>query len=230
MAILQKKRKWTRNRLKCLRIRHLHLFFFRKISRGSPWTPSKHFAKRYSLTHPHHRSAPKPRGWSSTPSGSRSSFWIRHWQCKLQLSLSEFKRLYLHSRLHHFASFFQNFLGGGPPNPHQREGTPSRTLPTRPFRGLEINPPEVDFWIRHWLTHVFTIEKFYEKMRLTLDIYTYRFSFYFQNYSVLWNTIVTFMKVVLKSIFTPSSEAPPPGNFEKITSKWCILSAFWGFN
>ena len=46
-------------------------------------------------------------------------------------------------------------------------------------------------------------------MRLTLDIYTYRFSFYFQNYSVLWNTIVTFMKVVLNSIFTPSSEGPP---------------------
>ena len=38
------------------------------------------------------------------------------------------------------------------------------------------------------------------------------------------------MKMVLNSIFIPSSEAPPPENFEKITSKWCILSAFWGFN
>ena len=35
------------------------------------------------------------------------------------------------------------------------------------------------------ITHVFTIEKFYEKMCFTLHIYTYRFSFYFQNYSVL---------------------------------------------
>ena len=51
-----------------------------------------------------------------------------------------------------------------------------------------------------------------KKMCLTLHIhvYTYRFSFYFQNYSVLWNTIVTFMKVVLNSIFIPSSEGVPP--------------------
>ena len=52
---------------------------------------------------------------------------------KINLSLSEFKRLYLHPRLHHFASFFQNFLGGGPPNPHQREGTP---LPYPPHSAL----------------------------------------------------------------------------------------------
>ena len=56
---------------------------------------------------------------------------------KIQLSLSEFKRLYLHSRLHHFAPFFQNFLGGGPPNPHQREGTP---LPYPPHSALEKTP------------------------------------------------------------------------------------------
>ena len=32
------------------------------------------------------------------------------------------------------------------------------------------------------------------------------------------------MKVVLNSIFIPSSEGvPPPENFEKITSKRCIL-------
>ena len=59
---------------------------------------------------------------------------------KIQLSLSEFKRLYLHSRLHHFAQFFQNFLGGGPPNPHQREGTP---LPYPPHSALRASrkPP-----------------------------------------------------------------------------------------
>ena len=67
---------------------------------------------------------------------------------KIQLSLSEFKRLYLHPRLHHFASFFQNFLGGDPPNPHQREGPP---LPYPPqVSGLE-KTPQVDFWIRHCL-------------------------------------------------------------------------------
>ena len=67
---------------------------------------------------------------------------------KIQLSLSEFKRLHLHPRLHHFASFFQNFLGGGPPNPHQREGTP---LPYPPHSALRASrkPPQVEFWIRH---------------------------------------------------------------------------------
>ena len=68
---------------------------------------------------------------------------------KIQLNLIEFKRLYLHSRLHHFAPFFQNFLGGGPPNPHQREGTP---LPYPPHSALRASrtPPQIYFWIRHW--------------------------------------------------------------------------------
>ena len=54
---------------------------------------------------------------------------------KIQLSLSEFKRLIYTPDW----SFFQNFLGEAP-NPHQRKGGPSRTLPTRPFRPRE-HPP-----------------------------------------------------------------------------------------
>ena len=50
---------------------------------------------------------------------------------------------------------------------------------------------------------------------LTLHIYTYRFSFYFQNYSVLWNTIV---------VFIPSSGAPPPG---KLWEKLHQNGVFW---
>ena len=142
-----RKRKWTCNRLKCLRIHHFHPFF-RKISRGGPWI---------SLWYWVGDTAASLRGWSSTPSSSGSTFWIRQWQCniffdaillKVQLSLSEFKRLYIHSRLHHFASFFQNFLGGGPPNPHQQEGKP---LPYPPQSALRASrkPPQVEFWIRH---------------------------------------------------------------------------------
>ena len=37
---------------------------------------------------------------------------------------------------------------------------------------------------------------------------------------IMKHYIVTLMKVVLNSIFIPSSEAPPPVNLEKITSKW----------
>ena len=87
--------------------------------------------------------------YDPVPSGSGFSFSIHHWQCaflaqilqKIQLSLSEFKRLDLHSRLHRFASFFQNFLGGGPPNPHLQEG---RSLPYPPPlgpSGLDNPPP-----------------------------------------------------------------------------------------
>ena len=60
---------------------------------------------------------------------------------KIQLSLSEFKRQKLHSRLHHFASFFQK-------KSHQREGTP---LPYPPHSALRASrkPPQVEFWIHH---------------------------------------------------------------------------------
>ena len=60
---------------------------------------------------------------------------------KIQLSLSEFKRLDLHSRLHRFASFFQNFLGGGPPNPHLQEGRPLPYPPPLGPSGLERTLP-----------------------------------------------------------------------------------------
>ena len=62
---------------------------------------------------------------------------------KMQLSLSEFKRLYLHSRLPHLAPFFQNFLGGGPPNPHQREGTPLPYPPHSALRASRKPPPRL---------------------------------------------------------------------------------------
>ena len=53
--------------------------------------------------------------------------------------------------------------------------------------------------------------KFYEKkMCLALHIWIYRFSFCFQNYSVLWNTIVTLMKVISNSILISSSEGVLP--------------------
>ena len=38
------------------------------------------------------------------------------------------------------------------------------------------------------------------------------------------------MDSLLNSILIPSSEGVPPEAFEKLISKWCILSAFLGFN
>ena len=136
-----RKRKWTRNRLKCLRIHHLH-FFSKKIPGRS-----KHVAKRYSLTHHHTTASPRGREVGLQPPpvvDLLCSFWIRHWQCNvIQLSWSEFKRLYLHSRLHHFASFIQNFLGGAPPPPEPPPtggDTPPVPSPLGPS-GLEKPPP-----------------------------------------------------------------------------------------
>ena len=57
---------------------------------------------------------------------------------KIQLSLSEFKRLYLHSRLHHFAPF-SKVSRGRLPLPPKGRGHSSRALPTRPF-WLRENP------------------------------------------------------------------------------------------
>ena len=57
---------------------------------------------------------------------------------KIQLSLSEFKRLYLHSRLHYF---FKISSGEAPQTPTNGRGHPSRTLPTRPFGPREPPPP-----------------------------------------------------------------------------------------
>ena len=82
---------------------------------------------------------------------------------KIQQSLSELKRLHLHSRLHHFVSFFQNFLGGGPPNPHRREGTP---LPYPPHSALRDSrkPPRlrsgsatVMLYFSHWFLEILYI-------------------------------------------------------------------------
>ena len=49
----------------------------------------------------------------------------------------------MHSRLHRFASFFQNFLGGGPPNPHLQEGRPLPYPPPLGPSGLENPPPRL---------------------------------------------------------------------------------------
>ena len=145
-------RKWTRNRLKCLRLHHLHPFFEKFLGEVPGLTP---VAKGYSLTHKQRRIAPmlvfNPPPVVDLVSGSvtdNAMYIFNAILLKIQLSLSGFKRLYLHSRLHHFASFFQNFLGGGPPNPHQREGTPLLCPPHSALRASR-KPPQVAFWIRH---------------------------------------------------------------------------------
>ena len=48
-------------------------------------------------------------------------------------------------RMHHLHPFFKNFPGGGPPDPHLREGvSPSPTLPLRRFAPIWLRPPAVD--------------------------------------------------------------------------------------
>ena len=136
-----RKRKWTRNRLKSLRMHHLHPFFSKNFS-----PPPPPVAKGYSLTHPHRRIAPEV-GLQSPPTVdivSRSiidnaMYIFNAILLKIQLSLSEFKRLYLHSRLHHFAPFFQNFLGEVPRPPP----TGGDTLPYPPHSALRASrtPP-----------------------------------------------------------------------------------------
>ena len=143
-----RKRKWTRNRLKCLRLHHW------KISQGGPQTPP--VAKGYSLTHKQRRIAlmlvfnlPPVVDLVSGSVTDNAMYIFNAILVKIQLSLSEFKRLYLHSRLYHFASFFSKFSRGRPPNPHQRQETP---LPYPPHSALRASRkhPKVVFWIRHW--------------------------------------------------------------------------------
>ena len=140
-----RKRKWTRNRLKCLRLHHLHPFFEKFLGEVPGHTP---VAKGYSLTHKQRHIAPmlvfNPPPVVDLVIGSVTDNAMYNFNAillKIQLSLSEFKMLYLHSRLHHFASFFQNFLGRDPPTPTNGRGHPSRTLPTRPFEPREPPPP-----------------------------------------------------------------------------------------
>ena len=150
-----RKRKWTRNRLKMSQTAPF-ASFFRKFSRGGPRTPPPPCKGIFpnAQTTPHRSDVGlQPPLVVDLVSGSvtdNAMYIFNAILLKIQLSLSEFKRLYLHSRLHHFASFFQNFLGGGHPNPHQREGTP---LPCPPHSALRASrkPPQIAFWIRHWV-------------------------------------------------------------------------------
>ena len=140
---------WTRNRLKCLRMHHLHPFFEKFLGE----VPGYLFDTGWGT--PPHRSdvglQPPPAVDLVSGSVSDNAMYIFDAiLLKIQLSLSEFKRLYLHSRLHHFASFFQNFLEGGPPNPHQQEGTPLPYPPHSALRASRTPPPQVELWIRHW--------------------------------------------------------------------------------
>ena len=125
------------------------ILFFSKISLGSP--PDPNFNQPYCSTAAY--IAPRL-VYDPVPSVSGFSFLIYRWQCAF---LAQFYKRYslvwvslkglifdLHSWLHSFASFFQNFLGGGggdPPNPHLQEGRP---LPYPPPLGpsvLEKTPP-----------------------------------------------------------------------------------------
>ena len=143
-----RKRKWTRNRLKCHRMHHLH-FFSKKLSGRSRTPPPLQLQKGCSLTHPPRRIVNWPNLANFCHSNGRflcidnAMYIFNAILLKIQLSLSEFKRLYLHSRLHHFAPFLQNFLGGGPPNPHQREGTPLPYPPHSALRASRTPPPRL---------------------------------------------------------------------------------------
>ena len=127
---------------------HLHPFFEIFLGEDPRTPPPPPSCEGYSLTHPHRRAAPRLVYLNSGSVTDNVMYIFNAILLKIQLSLSEFKRLFLHPRLHHFASFFQNFLGGGPPNPHQQEGdTPPVPSPLSPS-GLE-KTPQVEFWIRH---------------------------------------------------------------------------------
>ena len=129
-----RKRKWTHNRLKRLRMHHVHPFSENFVGEVPGHLPQ---LQRDIPLRTH--TAVSPRGWSLTPSGNGTTllyiFNATFLKIQCTAKLSEFKRLYLYSILHHFAPFFQNFLGGGgaPPNPRQREGAPIPYPPPRPF-------------------------------------------------------------------------------------------------
>ena len=99
---------------------------------------------------PSHRSL---QSWSSIPSGSGPSFWIRHWQykvyfsailLKIQLNFSGFKWLYLNPRLCHFVSFFfQIFSGGGRTNRRRHH---SRTFSHRASRTPNLSSGSASLW------------------------------------------------------------------------------------
>ena len=137
------KRKWTRNRLKSLRMHHLHPFFFEKFLGEVP-PPSCKGIFPNAPTSPYRSEVglqpPPTVDLVSRSIFDNAMYIFNAILLKTQLSLSELKRLYLHSRLHHFAPFFQNFLGGGeaPRTPTNGTGTP---LPYPPHSALEKTHP-----------------------------------------------------------------------------------------
>ena len=137
---------------------HLHPFL-RKFSWRSPGPdPHPHPSSEEIFPHaptPPHRSKigiqPSPEVDLQVASGSvtdNAMYIFNAILLKIQLSLSEFKRLYLHSRLHHFTSiifFFKIFSGEAPRTPTNGRGVgrghPSHTLHTP--SGLENPPPRL---------------------------------------------------------------------------------------
>ena len=118
-------------------------FFFSKISRGSPPNPHVHTDKPTAVppiilsTNSFHPAVDLASG-SIIDNVHFGAILLKD-----TCSLSKLKRLDLHSRLHHFASFFPNFLGGGPPNPHLQEGRPLPYPPPLGPSGLENPPPRL---------------------------------------------------------------------------------------
>ena len=101
-----RKRKWTYNRLKRLGMHHVYPFSENFVGEVPGHLPQLQ-RDIPLLTH----TAVSPRGWSLTPSGNGTTFlYIFNANfLKIQLNLSEFKRLYLYSRLHILHHFFKLF-------------------------------------------------------------------------------------------------------------------------
>ena len=77
-----RKRKWTRNRLKCLRLHHLHPFF-RKKSRGGPQTSPSSVCSYIGIFPNAPTTLHRSNVGLQPPSVSGFSFWIRHWRCNV---------------------------------------------------------------------------------------------------------------------------------------------------
>ena len=72
-----------------------------------------------------------------------------------------------------FASIFQKFSRGRPPDPHLQEGvSPSRTLPLRRFAPIWLRPPRQ--WTL-WVSHCSVFVPYFSSFRRSGDVIHFKF-------------------------------------------------------
>ena len=162
-----RKRKWTHNRLKCLKMHHLHPFFRNVLGEVPGPHPVPHPSSKgifpNAYTPPYRFEVGlQPPPAVDLVSGSiidNAMYIFNAILLKIQLSLSEFKGFIYTADCTILHNFFKIFSGEAPRTPTKKGGdTPPVPSPLGPS-GLEQNPPRLCsesatgwkwiFWLRY---------------------------------------------------------------------------------